>query len=46
MMRTPVKKKISKVAGALNKASKKHAAQAKVLKGLVNGKKRTSKRNR
>ena len=45
-MRTPVKKKISKVAGALNKASKKHAAQAKVLKGLVNGKKRTSKRNR
>jgi hypothetical protein len=44
-MRAKVKSRINKVAGALNKASKKHAAQAKTLKGLVNGKKRTSKRN-
>ena len=45
MMRAGVKRKINKVAGALNKASKKHAAQAKTLKSLVNGKKRTGKRN-
>ena len=44
-MRAKVKSKIKKVAGALNKASKKHAAQAKTLTSLVNGKKRTSKRN-
>lgn len=45
MTRPRIKKKINQVAGALNKASKKHAAQAKTLKSLVNGKKRTSKRN-
>lgn len=40
------KKKIKKVIGGLKKASKLHAGQAKTLTGIVNGKKRTSKRNR
>ena len=37
-------KKIKKVASALRKASKKHAAQAKKLQGVLNG--RPKKRNR
>ena len=36
--------KIKKVASALRKASKKHAAQAKKLQGVLNG--RPKKRNR
>ena len=40
----PGMKKIKKVAGALRKASKKHAAQAKKLQGVLNG--RPKKRNR
>ena len=31
------KAKIKKVVGALKKASKAHAGQAKVLKGVING---------
>ena len=31
------KAKIKKVMGALKKASKAHAGQAKVLKGVING---------
>jgi len=37
------KAKIKKVMGALKKASKTHAAQAKTLKGVLNG--RSKKRN-
>jgi len=37
------KAKIKKVMGALKKASKAHAAQAKTLKGVLNG--RSKKRN-
>ena len=37
-------KKIKKVASALSKASKKHAAQAKKLQGVLNG--RSKKGNR
>ena len=40
----PGMKKIKKVANALRKASKKHAAQAKKLQGVING--RPKKRNR
>ena len=40
----PGMKKIKKVASALKKASKKHAAQAKKLQGIINGK--SKKRNR
>ena len=40
----PGMKKIKKVASALKKASKKHAAQAKKLQGIING--RSKKRNR
>ncbi len=40
----PGMKKIKKVASALKKASKKHAAQAKKLQGVLNG--RSKKRNR
>ena len=40
----PGMKKIKKVASALKKASKKHAAQAKKLQGVLNG--RPKKRNR
>ena len=40
----PGMKKIKKVASALRKASKKHAAQAKKLQGVLNG--RPKKRNR
>ena len=40
----PGMKKIKKVAGALRKASKKHASQAKKLQGVLNG--RPKKRNR
>ena len=40
----PGMKKIRKVASALRKASKKHAAQAKKLQGVLNG--RPKKRNR
>ena len=35
------KRKIKKVIGALKKASKAHAGQAKALKGVLNGKKRS-----
>ena len=35
-------KKIKKVMGALKKASKAHAGQAKMLKGVLNGKKKRS----
>ena len=38
------KTKIKKVAKALVKASKLHAGQAKVLKGMVNGKKDKTKK--
>ena len=38
------KAKIKKVMGALKKASKAHAGQAKVLKGVING--GSKKRNR
>ena len=38
------KAKIKKVMGALKKASKAHAGQAKVLKGVING--RSKNRNR
>ncbi len=40
------KKKIKKVVKALKKASKAHAGQAKVLKGVINGgsKKRNGKK--
>jgi len=31
------KKKIKKVIGALKKASKAHAGQAKILKGVISG---------
>ena len=40
----PGMKKIKRVASALRKASKKHAAQAKKLQGVLNG--RPKKRNR
>jgi len=40
----PGMRKIKKVASALRKASKKHAAQAKKLQGVLNG--RPKKRNR
>ena len=40
----PGMKKIKKVASALRKASKKHAAQARKLQGVLNG--RPKKRNR
>ena len=40
----PGMKKIKKVASALRKASKKHAAQAKKLQGVLSG--RSKKRNR
>ena len=40
----PGMKKIKIVASALKKASKKHAAQAKKLQGVLNG--RSKKRNR
>ena len=40
----PGMKKIKKVASALKKASKKQAAQAKKLQGVLNG--RPKKRNR
>jgi len=40
----PGMKKIKKVASALRKASKKHAAQAKKLQGVLND--RPKKRNR
>ena len=40
----PGMKKIKKVASALRKASKKHAAQAKKLQGVLDG--RPKKRNR
>jgi len=40
----PGMKKIKKVASALRKASKKHAAQAKKLQGVLNG--GPKKRNR
>ena len=40
----PGMKKIKKVASALKKASKNHAAQAKKLQGVLNG--RPKKRNR
>ena len=36
------KGKIKKVMKALNKASKAHAGQAKMLKGVINGKKKRS----
>ena len=36
--------KIKKVIGALKKASKAHAGQAKILKGVING--GSKKRNR
>ena len=35
------KAKIKKVMKALKKASKAHAGQAKMLKGVINGKKRS-----
>ena len=35
-------KKLRKVAKALKKASKAHAGQAKMLKGVLNGKKKRS----
>ena len=38
------KAKIKKVMGALKKASKAHAGQAKILKGVIGG--RSKKRNR
>ena len=38
------KKKIKKVVKALKKASKAHAGQAKILKGVING--GSKKRNR
>ena len=38
------KTKVKKVAKALVKASKLHAGQAKVLKGMVNGKKDKTKK--
>ena len=34
------KRKIKKVIGALKKASKAHAGQAKILKGVINGSKK------
>ena len=37
-------KKLNKVAKALGKASKAHAGQAKILKGVING--GSKKRNR
>ena len=40
----PGMKKIKKVSSALKKASKKHAAQAKKLQGVLNG--RPKSRNR
>ena len=43
-MRKQAKKRVKKVIGALKKASKKHAAQAKKLQGVLNG--RPKKRNR
>ena len=38
------KRKIKKVIGTLKKASKAHAGQAKILKGVING--GSKKRNR
>jgi hypothetical protein len=38
------KNKVKKVIKGLNKASKLHAGQAKVLKGMVNGKKDKTKK--
>jgi hypothetical protein len=38
------KRKIKKVVKALKKASKAHAGQAKILKGVING--RSKSRNR
>ena len=41
MLKNGKKKKIKKVIKGLNKASKTHTAQAKSLKGVINGKKRS-----
>ena len=46
MATTKAKRTIKKVAGKLKKASKAHAGQAKVLKGVISGgsKKRNGKK--
>ena len=41
MLKNGKKKKIRKVIKGLKKASKAHAGQAKMLKGVINGKKRS-----
>jgi hypothetical protein len=38
------KRKIKKVIGALKKASKAHAGQAKILKGVINGSKKGNRK--
>ena len=40
-MNNSKKRKVKKVIKGLKKASKTHAAQAKALKGVMNGKKRS-----
>ena len=38
------KRKMKKVIGALKKASKAHAGQAKILKGVINGSKKGNRK--
>ena len=38
------KRKIKKVIGALKKASKAHAGQARILKGVINGSKKGNRK--